>query len=130
MTTLISSIGKAITTLIDWLRTFLSWLLGDFLNKAWDLIIEVVQSIIDSFGMLADLCLVVLPDLSSFCADCIPDITVEVASANSLISTGLFGLARWVLPIDAAICVAAIMATTLLLYFTIAPVLRWAKILN
>lgn len=104
-------------------------LFSNLVEDIKEALVWFVNSLIQSLGITADAAVSLMPDLSEFCGDCLiaPDIA---SSGDRYISTGIFGFARWVLPIDAMVCLVAILVTTTLMYFTIMPVLRWLKVVR
>ncbi len=112
---------------LEWIGKELQILFKNLIEWIWELILYLFQQIIDFLGWLGSGVALLMPDFTYFCQDCIPELpNVD----TSYISTGLFGFARWVLPIDFIICSVAILASCVLLYWTIGPILRWAKIVE
>ncbi len=66
-----------------------------------------------------------MPDMSDFCSGCFapPDIDAVVLGTG-----GVMAFARWVLPIDVALCLSAFTLIVIGLDFTFGIVLRWAKV--
>lgn len=126
-------IDNKITFILQWVKDTLIM----FFDGLWELLCDFVPA---SIGILADIALPVaqatnalLPDLSLFCGECftMPSALQGLTGGlDSVLSTGILGFARWVLPIDIAICIMAVFTTVLLLYFTILPIFRWIKLVR
>lgn len=133
-----SALRESARSVDEAINNFFSWssdALPKVIEALWEMINGLVPVIAGSaaefFLPFAQATNAILPDLSLFCGECftIPE-ALSGLTSGTVISTGILGLARWVLPIDIAICIFAVFTTVLLLYFTLLPIFRWLKLVR
>lgn len=116
------------------LITWLKGLFFDSVEKIYFYLKEfffwAVQQLIDLATLIFNSIASIIPDMSGIGVNSLPDISTEIGIADNYISTGLFGFARWVLPIDIMVTVVTLIVAALVAFYTIGPLLRWIKVIK